>query len=400
MRVRRCTHLLLEPRETVSFGLQALLRGNTEANSTHVWLALAGHLDGPVEIDAGQSELLGRTSATQWRTLSAQDMADPRWGQLLSNGLLLGDQPEHADLLARDQRIKDAHWWPLSAVAHRHSRWQGVDSVSDMRGQGLDTAVGLRRTLGAPPPAVHPLEGQYQPLPNVQESPFDALLAARTTCRNFDPGRALPLPMLAQLLQRSVMAHAALQVEQDMLILKKNVPSGGGLHPTEVWLLVQRVDGLAPGLYHYHALDHALLALPSPPVPTLPSLARTMVSGQEWFADAPVLIVLAPRFGRSFWKYRNHAKAYRALTLDAGHISQMVYLAATEAGLGAFVTAAINEGDVDQAFGLDGVEQGALAICGVGYRAVERSTAEFDPAGRSAGNYPASKSTSTAPSPT
>jgi len=89
MRVRRCTHLLLEPRETVSFGLQALLRGSTEANSTHVWLALAGHLDGPVEIDAGQSELLGRTSATQWRTLSAQDMADPRWGQLLSNGLLL-----------------------------------------------------------------------------------------------------------------------------------------------------------------------------------------------------------------------------------------------------------------------------------------------------------------------
>ncbi|MNW22251.1 hypothetical protein D3C71_2236320 [compost metagenome] len=55
---------------------------------------------------------------------------------------------------------------------------------------------------------------------------------------------------------------------------------------------------------------------------------------------------------------------------------------------------------MDQAFGLDGVEQGALAICGVGYRAVERSTAEFDPAGRSAGNYAASKSTSTAPSPT
>ena len=31
---------------------------------------------------------------------------------------------------------------------------------------------------------------------------------------------------------------------------------------------------------------------------------------------------MAPRWRRNFWKYRNHAKAYRALLLDAGHLSQ------------------------------------------------------------------------------
>ncbi|MBR7508656.1 nitroreductase family protein, partial [Mycobacterium tuberculosis] len=75
----------------------------------------------------------------------------------------------------------------------------------------------------------------------------------------------------------------------------------------------------------------------------------------DWFADAAVHLVLVPRYARTYWKYRNHAKAYRALLLDVGHISQALYMAATERGMAAFVTAAINEGDTEVAFGLDGI---------------------------------------------
>jgi nitroreductase len=85
------------------------------------------------------------------------------------------------------------------------------------------------------------------------------------------------------------------------------------------------------------------------------------------------------RFRRTFWKYRNHAKAYRALVLDVGHLSQALYLAATEYGLGAFITAAINEVDVEQAFGLDPLEEGPLAACGFGMRADACREVEFDP---------------------
>ena len=88
---------------------------------------------------------------------------------------------------------------------------------------------------------------------------------------------------------------------------------------------------------------------------------------------------MTPRFARSFWKYRNHAKAYRALILDVGHLSQTLYLAATELGLGAFVTSAINEVEIEQAFGLDPLEEGPLAVCGFGWRASEKTTVEFDP---------------------
>jgi len=162
-------------------------------------------------------------------------------------------------------------------------------------------------------------------------------------------------------------------------LLKKGVPSAGGLHPTEAYLLVQRVDGVAPGLYHYHPVDHALEPLRLLDADEAIALSRRFVAAQAWFIDAHVLVLPTSRFARTFWKYRNHAKAYRALILDVGHLSQTMYLAATELGLAAFITAAINEVDIEQAFGLDPLDEGPLAVTGFGLRAEQRRDAEFDP---------------------
>ena len=182
------------------------------------------------------------------------------------------------------------------------------------------------------------------------------------------------------MLERVFSAQEQVRVSADAVFLKKTSPSSGGLHPTEAYLIVQNVEGVAPGLYHYHPVDHALEPLPPPELP-LDGFARLALAGQHWFADAPVLVVLTPRFARSFWKYRHHAKAYRALILDSGHLSQTLYLSATELGLGAFVTSAINEVDIEEAFGLDPLQESPLAICGFGWRAERMETAEFDPAG-------------------
>jgi putative peptide maturation dehydrogenase len=246
-------------------------------------------------------------------------------------------------------------------------------------------------------------------------------------------------------MQRVFAAQAEVRISADTVFLKKNVPSGGGLHPIECYLIVQNVEGVAPGLYHYQAVEHALEPLPLPEslraapiaigtsggsgvvnatdvtgVSTVKARAtdgtaqaaagnaegsakeeaspdqgaggeidpaalrhfvQDMVAQQHWFADAHVTVVLAPRFDRTFWKYRQHAKGYRVVALEAGHLSQTLYLAATDAGLGAFITGAINEKELERAFDLDHVSQGALAICGFGWRGEEMATAELDPAG-------------------
>jgi putative peptide maturation dehydrogenase len=157
------------------------------------------------------------------------------------------------------------------------------------------------------------------------------------------------------------------------------------LHPLEAYVLVQRVDGLAPGLYHYQAIEHALEPLDVPAASDFAAWAHELVAGQTWFAMAPVQILLAARFDRSFWKYRNHAKAWRVLHLDAGHLSQTLYLSATEQGLGAFITAAINDDCAERIFGLDGLSQGALAVCGFGPRIPGRFEDELNSAGKVAG---------------
>ncbi|WP_282246602.1 putative peptide maturation dehydrogenase [Stenotrophomonas sp. PS02300] len=379
MKLRRCTIVMFEPREELQFDLQAILQGRAELATRSAWFAIAAHLEQPVAVSVAQRELLGSLSPRHWQHASSLEDSQQVWQPLLDAGLLISDDDSHSSHRLRDEALRDSHWWPLSALAHRHGRWEGVDSAAEMHANNLTTASGLRSQLGAPPPAVEPRPGHYEPLPPVGRTDYDQLLERRTTCRNFDGQRSISRELLAQLLQRTVKAQAVVQVEADTEFLKKNVPSGGGLHATETYLLVQRVDDLQPGLYHYHPVQHALVALPRHCDRPLQEVANAMLSGQDWFADAAVHLVLVPRYARTYWKYRNHAKAYRALLLDVGHISQALYMAATERGMAAFVTAAINEGDTEVAFGLDGITQSPVAIVGVGWRGEALGTAEFDP---------------------
>ncbi|MCB5177926.1 putative peptide maturation dehydrogenase [Streptomyces antimicrobicus] len=382
MRIRRCAVLFLEPREDVAFDMESLLTGGAGLSRTRRWLALAAHLDAEVEVDAQQRELLGRLSPGEWLDAASLDPGDAALvAELADSGLVIADDGRHDAHRERDNALRAAHWWPPAAMAHRLARWQGMDSVTSMEANELTTAADLRRKLG-PPPTHAPERGgapDRVPLPRIEGNAFDALLARRATCRNFDGTRPLPLATCAHMLQRVFAAQALVRVDEDTVFLKKHTPSGGGLHPTEAYLIVQNVDGLAPGLYHYHAVDHALEPLPAPDEP-LEQFARRALAGQHWFSNAPVLAVLAPRYARSFWKYRQHAKAYRALVLDSGHLSQTLYLSATELGLGAFVTSAVNEVDIERGFGLDPLAEGPLAVCGFGLRAPAMNTSEFDPA--------------------
>src|SRR5262249_31567088 len=153
----------------------------------------------------------------------------------------------------------------------------------------------------------------------------------------YDSGRQVPLSDFAAVLYRAFGARVVDDFAPGLQLAKKGVPSAGGLHPTEAYLLVQGVEGVACGLYHYHCVDHVLEALHMLDAPQVRLLARRFVAAQAHFENAHVMVIPTVRFRRNFWKYRNHAKAYRALVLDVGHLSQTLYLAATELGLAAFI---------------------------------------------------------------
>jgi putative peptide maturation dehydrogenase len=379
MRLRRCAHLLIEPRERLEFDL-ALLVDGTGLRTLIEPVAIAPHLAREIVLSAAEAAALSAVSPTHWHVRDALDahLGADLVHSLRDKGLLV---EEGSEVDARDQRVRATHWRALSAAMHYASRWSDVDTAAEQERLAEMTGGTLLDQLGPAPPPVRersPVE-QRQKLPRVVRSPLDELLDQRVTCRNFDRSRAVSLQQFSAVLFRAYGARAVHDYAPGVQLLKKGVPSAGGLHATEAYLLVQHVDGVEPGLYHYHPVAHALELIRSMTSEETADLARRFVAAQAWFVDAHVLVIPTSRFVRTFWKYRNHAKAYRALILDVGHLSQTMYLAATELGLAAFITAAVNEIDIEQALQLDPLDEGPLAVCGFGWRATERNELEFDP---------------------
>ncbi len=404
MQVRRCAVVWMEPREVAHFELEDLLAGGTGVVARLGWFAHAPHLPAPVEVDATQLPLLGALGPVDWvpRAMLETSYGTAAVDALMQAQLLVARPQDDAADLA-DDAFRAVRWHAPAALAHAASRWQGEDGPRAMAEAGVDTSAGLLQVQGPPPPhAPAPrVHGAEITLPRIDHDAFDHLLDTRATCRNYDIDAQLPLATFSQLMARVFGARGAGHPAPGFDVIKRTSPSGGALHPTECYLIVQRVAGIAPGLYRYRIDGHALEPITpaiAPPQPgdtgtqllgdaaprewsagELRAFARIAVAGQDWFAHAPVLCVLAPRFARNYWKYRNHAKAYRVAILDVGHLSQTLQLCATQAGLGPFITAAINEVDIERAFGLTSYVDGPLAVCGFGARAEAMTTSEFDP---------------------
>ena len=131
-------------------------------------------------------------------------------------------------------------------------------------------------------------------------------------------------------------------------------PSSGALFPSELYVVVRQVDGLPAGLYHYDPEHHRLDALG--PVPD----AAAATFGTPQADDADAVVVLTAVFRRTGYKYHN--RAYRYAMADAGHLLENLRLAAHNAGMQARLVARFDEALAAKAIGVDGVEEGVLAV--------------------------------------
>lgn len=334
------------------------LLGNAELGAASRLLARAPHLDHPVEIDPSELERLARFSETLW----SEALADPCIDRLVSFGLLV--VRDGTDRLAeRELKVRQS-CWDASALSHyRESLWhdKDFDEPATRRWQDIRDLVdafgpppgpeAARACLALPMPA---------PLPMLSH-----LVGRRRTARNFIESASLSQSELAALLWAAGGELGREPMAPGTDAVRRPVPSGGALHPIELWVFTQRVQGLDPGLYRYLSAEASLE--PSTPLGGLPcDFARKAVAGQAWFANAPVLIFICCHFHRHLHKYRQHPKALRVLHVEAGHVAQNIYLAAAELGLGSFITLAVNEVLIESALGLDGIRRGVLAVAGAG----------------------------------
>jgi putative peptide maturation dehydrogenase len=234
----------------------------------------------------------------------------------------------------------------------------------------MSAAVRARAAWKGPPPSpFHVLDGvtARHRLPDPRLfSPLTQLLTERKTIRIFDQANPITVQELSTLLYYTYGAQGIAATEQGHASLRKTSPSGGGMHPVEAYPLIITVRGQPSGLYHYSVARHELELMQPMTVHEAQRYAEVFALGQSYFRSANAMFILTARWYRSFWKYPRSHKAYRVVHLDAGHLSQTLYLLCSQLGLGAFFTGAVNDINIEEVLGLDPLQEGVIGISGCG----------------------------------
>ena len=222
------------------------------------------------------------------------------------------------------------------------------------------------QTLGVPrPDAIKVRSVEIISLPAIgtlkmPEMPLAKAIEQRRSVRKYSP---VPLKQeeLSFLLWASSWARDFRSTEQ-MEITFRNVPSAGSRHPLETFLDIRRVEGIKPGLYYYHPVKHCLILYDDSP-----EIAAKIYEGcmfQEMIPTAAVNFILTAVPYRTVWRYGQ--RGYRYLYLDAGHIGQNIHLAAEAIDAGACMIGAFLDEAMNDAIGLDGIEEFVIYIASVG----------------------------------
>jgi len=131
---------------------------------------------------------------------------------------------------------------------------------------------------------------------------------------------------------------------------KRTVPSAGARNALETYLYIDRVEGLAPGLYRFLAVEHALL-----PVEVSAEVKEKLVPGfnkVNMYRASAVTFIWTAVLDRMEYYFGNRAVQY--LYLDAGHVCQNLYLAGYTIGAGICAVGHFNDRELNQLLGLDG----------------------------------------------
>jgi SagB-type dehydrogenase family enzyme len=190
------------------------------------------------------------------------------------------------------------------------------------------------------------------PILNLDEDPlsppYDHLY-----CPGAVPSAPVSLRALSRLFEYALALSAWKQAGGSRWALRSN-PSSGNLHPTEGYLLIGPVPGLAatPGLYHYAPKDHGLERRADCPDELFAALMKD-------FPPQAFLVGLSSVYWREAWKYGE--RAFRYCQHDIGHAIGTVRIAAATLGWNAVALTCLSDETIEDLLGLNRTEDFAGA---------------------------------------
>jgi len=186
--------------------------------------------------------------------------------------------------------------------------------------------------------------------------PTAATIAARRSTRSYSA-----TPMTTDELSRLLFLTTGINSDR-WGNARRTAPSSGALYPIELYAVIHNVEGVERGVYHYALREHALEL-----VRAGDHRASVVEQGlqQEFLGECGAVMFLTQILQRMRPKYQD--RSYRYGLLEAGHIGENGYLAATSAGLGACGVGAFMDDAINEMLGVDGIEEAVVYMLAVGH---------------------------------
>lgn len=187
-------------------------------------------------------------------------------------------------------------------------------------------------------------------LPDPRNSGLGAMTVAEALLKRRSFRGALDDPLSMETLSFLLWATQGISGDSPF---RRTAPSGGARHPFETYLYARCIEGLAEGLYRYLPLSHQLLSLPC--ADEFERLLAQASCNQPFVSGGAATFIWTAIPYRSEWRY--DVLSHKVIALDAGHVCQNLYLAATAAGCGVCGIGAYHQQEIDALIGVDGEDE-------------------------------------------
>jgi len=158
---------------------------------------------------------------------------------------------------------------------------------------------------------------------------IEKALSNRRSIRNFE-NKELSLEQVSQLLWA---AQGITDISG-----KRASPSAGATYPLTVYLVVEKVKDLIPGVYKFIPEDHSLMFILEGEKSTA---LKNAALGQGFIENAPINIVFGAIYEKTTNRYGERGIQY--VHMEAGHAAQNIYLQCESLGLGTVAVGAFDE---------------------------------------------------------
>ncbi len=155
--------------------------------------------------------------------------------------------------------------------------------------------------------------------------------------------------------------------------VKRTVPSAGAKSPLETYLVINRAEGLKPGLYRYISFSHQLLFIKE--IEDAEVTMGKLAFDQKFVGTAPIIFIWTAVPYRTEWRYT--ILSHKFISIDLGTACQNLYMSCEAINLGTVAIGYYEQNKLDNLLDLNIDDEFVVLLAPVGRYQKEKKLTEF-----------------------